>query len=216
MTVAYRQVEAVKEASFCVAAGEVVALIGAPGAGRSSLILAIAGLLRPRVGTIRFDGRQIVGLSPIAIARLGLSHPAANRIFPEATVEENLRRAAAQRAETATGWGGAGRGVVGDLEQWLAAFPALAASRRRLARTLGPGAQGQLAVARGLMASPRLLLLDEPFADQSVPEAEETTSALRAARERGAAILYTDDSPPTVPALADRVLRLEGGRVLGR
>ncbi len=214
VTVAYRQVEAVKEVTFAVAAGEVVALVGAPGAGRSSLLLAIAGVLRPRTGTIWFAGHRIAGLRPPAITRLGLSHPVAHRIFPEATVEENLRRAAAQRVLEAAAWGGAGRGVVGDLEQWLAAFPKLAAARRRLARTLDPGAQAQLAVARGLMARPKLLLLDEPFASQSIAEAAETASALRAARDEGAAILYTDDLPPTMPDLADRLLRLEGGRVL--
>lgn len=214
VTVAYRQVEAVTGATFGVAPGEVVGLVGAPGAGRSSLLLAIAGTLRPRAGTIWFDGRQIAGLRPPAIARLGLSHPTAHRILPEATAEENLRRAAAQRVPEGATWRCAGRGVVGDLEWWLAAFPKLAAGRRRLAQRLDRGAQAQLAVARGLMAWPKLLLLDEPFASQSIAEAEETALVLRAAREGGTAILYADDWPPTVPALADRLLRLEGGRVL--
>ncbi len=213
VTVAYRHVEAVKGATFDVGPGELVALVGTPGSGRSTLVLAIAGVLRPRAGTIRFAGRSIAGLRPDAIARLGLAHPESLRIFPEATVEENLRRAAAQRPPAAER-GVIGRGVVGDLERWLAAFPRLAARRRALARTLDPGAQAQLALARGLMAQPRLLLLDEPFDAQSVDAAEETAAALRAARAEGVAVLYADGLPPTVPDLPDRVLRLEGGRVV--
>lgn len=210
VTVAHGRLEALKGVSFAIRAGEVVALCGAQGGGRSSLVLAVAGVLRPREGTVTFDGRPVVGLGPDRTARLGLSHPESQRIFPEATVEQNLRRAAAQRLP-----GESSRGVVGDLERWLAAFPRLGAKRRVLARSLDLGAKTQLAIARGLMARPRLLLLDDPFAGQSADDVAATAAALRAARdEEGLAVLYTDAWPLTVSALADRVLRLEGGRVV--
>lgn len=210
VTIAHGRLEALKGAAFALAPATITALAGPPGGGRSSLVLAIAGILRPREGTITFDGRSLVGLGPDRTARLGLSHPESQRIFPEATVEENLRRAAAQRPA-----GEAGRGVVGDLERWLAAFPRLGAKRRLLARSLDPGAQVHLAIARGLMARPRLLLVDEPFAGQSADDVAATASAFRAAREaEGLAVLYTDGWPLTVPTLPDRVMKVEGGRVL--
>jgi branched-chain amino acid transport system ATP-binding protein len=217
VAVAYGRMEAVKGVSFAVHAPSLVALCSAPGGGRSSVVLAVAGIVRPREGDVRFDGRSIVGLGPDRVAALGLSHPESQRIFPEATVEENLRRAAARRLPgPVAGWGGGpARGIVGDLEQWLAAFPRLGARRRSLARSLDPGARAQLALARGLMARPRLLLLDDPFTGQSADDVAATAAALRAARDDGVAVLYTDTWPLTGPAIADRVVRLEGGKVVG-
>ena len=208
MTVAYGRVDVVKGVSFAVLPREIAVLTGPAGGGRSSLVLAIAGVVRPREGTIAFAGRPLTGLSPDRVARLGLSHPESRRIFPEMTVEENLRRAAAQRVAEA------GRGVVGDVERWLEAFPRLAARRRGLARSLDPGAQVQLALARGFMARPLLLVADDLFAGQSADDVLHTGAAIRAARGEGAAVLYTDTSPLSVAGLADRVLRLEGGRVV--
>ncbi len=211
VTVAYGRLDALKGISFNVRPRALTVLAGPPGGGRSSLVLAIAGVVRPREGTVTFGGRAISGQKPDRIARLGLSHPESQRIFPEATVEENLRRAAAQRPA-----GEAGRGVVGDLERWLGAFPRLGGKRRTLARSLDPGAQTQLGIARGLMARPRLLLLDDPFAGQSADDVAATAGALRAVRDdEGLTVLYTDTWPLTVPTLPDRVLRLEGGRVVG-
>lgn len=214
VTIAHGRLPTLKDVTFAVAPRTIVALAGPSGGGRSSLVLAIAGVLKPREGTIAFDGRPVVGLGPDRIARLGLSHPESQRIFPEATVEENLRRAAAQRLPPEPGV--ASRGVVGDLERWLEAFPRLGAKRRVLARSLDPGAQTQLALARGLMALPRLLLIDDPFAGQSADDVAATAAALRAARdEEGLAVLYTDTWPLTVPTLPDRILKVEGGRVTG-
>lgn len=213
VTIAHGRQPALKDVAFTVAPRTIVALAGPSGGGRSSLVLAIAGVLRPRDGGIAFEGRPVIGLGPDRVARLGLSHPESQRIFPEATVEENLRRAAAQRLPEP---GVAGRGVVGDLERWLDAFPRLGPKRRVLARSLDQGAQTQLALARGLMARPRLLLADDPFAGQSADDVAATASALRAARdEEGLAVLYTDAWPLTVPTLPDRVLKVEGGRVTG-
>ncbi len=213
VTIAHGRLPALTGVSFTVDTGRLVVLCGPPGGGRSSLVLAIAGVLRPREGAITFDGRTVAGLGPDRVARLGLSHPESQRIFPEATVEENLRRAAAQRLPDPRG---AGRGVVGDLDRWLEAFPRLGAKRRVLARSLDPGAQTQLALARGLMARPRLLLADDPFAGQSADDVAATAAALRAARDdEGLAVLYTDAWPLTVPTLPDRVLKVEGGRVTG-
>lgn len=209
MTIAYGRVDVVKGVAFAVAPREIVALTGPAGAGRSSLVLAIAGVVRPREGTIAVAGRSLAGLGPDRVARLGVSHPESRRIFPEMTIEENLRRAAAQRV------GGEERGVVGDLERWLEAFPRLAARRRALARSLDPGAQVQLGLARGFMARPLLLVADDPFAGQSADDVAQTAAAMRAAREEGTAILYTDTLPLSVTGLADRVLRLDGGRVAG-
>jgi branched-chain amino acid transport system ATP-binding protein len=212
VTIAYDRVTVVKGVSFAVGRRGLTVFATPPGGGRSSVVLAVAGIVRPREGTITFDGRSLLGLGPDRVARRGLSHPESRRIFPEATVEENLRRAAAQRPP---GSSAGGHGVVGDLERWLAAFPRLAAKRRALARALDPGAQAQLALARGLMAQPRLLLLDDPFSGQSAEDVAATIAVLRAARDEGLPVLYTDTWPLTVTGFADRVLRLEGSRVSG-
>jgi branched-chain amino acid transport system ATP-binding protein len=211
VTVAYGRIDAVKGLSFAIPARGVNVLASPPGGGRSSVVLAVSGVVRPREGTITFDGRSIAGLAPPRVAALGLSHPESRRIFPEVTVEENLRRAAAQRPAGVS----ARRGVVGDLERWLSAFPRLRAKRRALARSLDAGAAAQLALARGLMAGPRLLVLDDPFTGQSADDVAATSAAVRAARDEGVAVLYTDTWPLTVTDLADRVLRLEGGKVVG-
>jgi branched-chain amino acid transport system ATP-binding protein len=152
---AYGEVTILRGVSLTVAKGESVSVIGANGAGKSTLLRAISGLLRPRRGAVLFDGRRIDALQPYEIAGLGIAHvPEGRRVLPEMTVEENLELGAylpgpkAQRRQSLA---------------WIyTIFPRLADRRRQRAGTLSGGEQQMLAVGRGLMLRPRLLMLDEP------------------------------------------------------
>ena len=151
----YGDLLAVRSISLRVRPGECVALIGANGAGKTTTLRAIAGLLPLRAGRILFEGRSLAGLDPRQIVALGLAHvPEGRQLFPSLTVRENLEmgaRTAAARAARR-----------GSLEEVFALFPRLAERERQVAGTLSGGEQQMLAIGRGLMARPRLLLLDEP------------------------------------------------------
>ncbi|MBX6378194.1 MAG: ABC transporter ATP-binding protein, partial [Clostridia bacterium] len=153
LEVCYGGVVAVSDVSFEVAQGEVVALIGANGAGKSTTLNAISGIVRPRRGRIRFEGSEIQGLPPHRIVALGITQvPEGRRVFPELTVAENLELGAFSRP---------GKQALRDgLERVYALFPRLAERRRQLAGTLSGGEQQMLALGRALMARPRLMMLD--------------------------------------------------------
>ena len=157
---AYDDVICLHGVSLDVRRGEIVALIGANGAGKSTTLKTISGLLAPRAGTIEFDGRTIAGHSPDAIVALGLVQvPEGRRVFPELSVEENLRVGAYlvdQRTKV--------RGRLADVYR---RFPRLAERRRQFAGTLSGGEQQMLAFGRAMMAQPKLLMLDEPGAGLS-------------------------------------------------
>ena len=152
-----KAIEAVRDVSLQVAAGEIVALLGSNGAGKSTTLRTISGLIHPRSGTMRFLGRPIDRLSPEAIVKLGVAHvPERRRVFPGLTVRENIllggsNRARASRHELET-----------DTEQMFVVFPGLQPFANVLGWKLSGGQQQMVAIARGLMAHPKLLLLDEP------------------------------------------------------
>src|ERR1043165_1445475 len=152
---AYDDLTCLHGVSLEVRRGEIVTLIGANGAGKSTTLKTVSGLLTPRAGTIEFDGRPITGRSPDAIVALGLVQvPEGRRVFPELSVEENLRVGAyliANRAKV--------RDMLGEV---YARFPRLAERRGQLAGTLSGGEQQMLAFGRAMMAQPKLLMLDEP------------------------------------------------------
>jgi len=151
----YGNIQALKSISLEIAQGEIVTLIGANGAGKSTTLMSISGVVPPRAGEIRFEGQPINGMPPNAIVSLGISQvPEGRRIFPYLTVLENLDMGAFLRDDKAE--------IKGDLDYVFELFPILAERRHQAGGTLSGGEQQMLAISRALMARPRLLLLDEP------------------------------------------------------
>src|SRR5881409_1231051 len=155
LRVRYGTVEAVKGISFRVSGGAIVSLIGANGAGKTTSLRAITGLVRPSGGDLRFEDRSLIGLAPHDIVRLGIAHvPEGRRLFPKMTVLENLKMGAYLRARQAS--------ASSTLEMIYQHFPILRQRGRQIAGSLSGGEQQMLAIARALMSRPKLLLLDEP------------------------------------------------------
>jgi branched-chain amino acid transport system ATP-binding protein len=151
----YGAVRALRGVSLVVAGGSMVALLGANGAGKSTTLKAISGMVRPSAGHIEFDGARIDGRSPNQIVRMGIAHvPEGRRVFKDLTVIENLRMGAYARGDTG--------GIARDLEMVYGLFPRLKERGRQLGGSLSGGEQQMLAIGRGLMARPKVLLLDEP------------------------------------------------------
>jgi branched-chain amino acid transport system ATP-binding protein len=200
--VRYGAVPAVRGVSFRVAEGEIVGLIGPNGAGKSTTLHAITGLVPTHAGHIRIEGESIVGRPPERIAQSGVSLvPEGRRIYADFTVEENLRLGLAAR-----------RGQ-GELDGAYELFPMLREFRRRSAGALSGGQQQQLAIARALVAKPRLLLLDEPslgLAPNLVAEVFETLARIR---EQGVTILLVEQRAQRTVALADRTYVLANGEL---
>jgi branched-chain amino acid transport system ATP-binding protein len=200
--VRYGAVPAVRGVSFRVAEGEIVGLIGPNGAGKSTTLHAITGLVPTHAGHIRIEGESIVGRPPERIAQSGVSLvPEGRRIYADFTVEENLRLGLAAR-----------RGQ-GELAEAYELFPMLREFRRRSAGALSGGQQQQLAIARALVAKPRLLLLDEPslgLAPNLVAEVFETLARIR---EQGVTILLVEQRAQRTVALADRTYVLANGEL---
>ena len=177
LRVDYGAIAAVKGVSLAVGSGEVVALLGANGAGKSTMLRTISGLVRPRSGRIRFAGVAIERLAPPRIVRLGLAHcPEGRRIFGSLSVLENLRLGAAARADRAS--------AAADRERLFELFPVLRDRAHQAAGTLSGGEQQMLALARALMARPRLLLLDEPSLGLAPLLVQQIFAAIRALNER--------------------------------
>jgi branched-chain amino acid transport system ATP-binding protein len=207
LRVAHGSVEAVHDVSLRVNAGEVVALIGANGAGKSTTLKAISGLLRPRAGTIRLEGADLAGAPPEAIARRGVAHvPEGRRIFPGLTVRENLLvGTAARRAGAAA--------VEATLADVYRLFPRLAERAGQRGWSLSGGEQQMLALGRGLMARPKLLLLDEPslgLAPKLVREMFETIRTINAA---GTTVLLVEQNAYLALQVARRGYVMENGRI---
>jgi branched-chain amino acid transport system ATP-binding protein len=193
--------------SLEVERGEMVAMIGANGAGKSTTLRTICGFLRPRQGTIEFDGRSIAGLTPDRIAALGLVHvPEGRRVFPELTVEENLLAAAfllRSRKE-----------VRSRLGQALERFPLLRERRAQPAGTLSGGEQQMLAFGRALMTGPKLLLLDEPSLGLAPRLVAEVMRSVKMFRDAGVTVLLVEQNANLALHLADRGYVMETGAIL--
>lgn len=204
---AYSEVTILRGVSVTIAKGESVAVIGANGAGKSTLLRVISGLLRPRRGAVRFDGARVDHLPPYDIAALGIAHvPEGRRVLPDMTVEENLELGAflpkpkARRRESLA---------------WVyGIFPRLAERRRQRAGTLSGGEQQMLAVGRGLMLRPRLLMLDEPSLGLAPLVVATTFEKIAEVRKEGIAILLVEQNVQRALTLAERGYVLEGGRVV--
>jgi branched-chain amino acid transport system ATP-binding protein len=203
----YRSVPAVHDIEITVGAGEAVGLLGANGAGKSTTLRAISGLVRPTSGAISFFERDIAALPPYRIAALGIAHvPEGRQVFPELTVKENLEigaytpNAKAERGRT--------------LDLVFTIFPVLAERQRQLAGTMSGGEQQMLAVGRGLMLKPRLLMLDEPSLGLAPVMADTTFEKIQEIHAMGTAILLVEQNVSRALTLVQRAYVLESGRVI--
>ena len=206
LSVAYGNIHAVREASMELGEGEQVCLIGANGAGKSTTVRTISGLLRPRAGTITFLGERLDGHPAHAVLKRGIAQcPEGRRIFPEMTVQENLEMGAYVR-------GRAGADP-DDLERVFHHFPRLQERARQLGGTLSGGEQQMLAIARALMSSPRLLLLDEPSLGLAPTMVETVFRVIEEIRRQGVTVLMVEQNAALALRMADRAYVMESGRI---
>jgi branched-chain amino acid transport system ATP-binding protein len=207
LSVAYDHVLALRDCSLDVPQGGIVTLLGANGAGKTTMLHAIAGLVRARSGTIAFDGEPITGRAPAAIVRLGISLvPEHRQLFSEMTVEQNLVMGAYSRA--------AGRQINEDIAAIFELFSELAAFRQAPAAMLSGGQQQMLAIGRALMARPRLLLLDEPSLGLAPLLVDRVLTALQDINRRGVTILLVEQNALRAMPLSEWTFVLENGRIV--
>jgi branched-chain amino acid transport system ATP-binding protein len=202
----YGGIQALKGVSLQVPEGSIVTLLGANGAGKSTTLKSISGLVRPARGTVAFAGHRIDGLPSERIVRLGISHvPEGRELFPELTVLENLKMGAYIRRDR--------RAVERGLERAQAHFPILAERRLQLAGTLSGGEQQMLAIGRALMAEPRLMLLDEPSLGLAPMLVEEIFRIIREIHDHGTTVLLVEQNANKALSIADYGYVLETGTV---
>jgi branched-chain amino acid transport system ATP-binding protein len=207
LAVNYGPIKAVIDVSLTVEVGEIVTVLGANGAGKSTSLQAVVGLLPIQSGAIRFDGETINGHSTESIVRRGLTlTPEGRRIFAPLTVDENLKIGAATRSNQAE--------IAQQWEQMMTLFPILATRRRQLAGTLSGGEQQQLAIARSLMSKPRLLLLDEPSLGLAPQVVELIFELISKLRTLGITILLVEQNVHQALDIADRGYVISGGSVV--
>lgn len=203
--IAYGRTEAVKGVDLRIEPGQIVCLIGANGAGKTSIMRAVSGLRPPRAGRIRFDSTDITGWAPHRIAAAGLRQvPEGRQIFAELTVAENLRIGAWLEPEAALRREAA----------MLARFPRLEERRSQLAGSLSGGEQQMLALARALMGAPKLLLLDEPSMGLAPLFVEEIFAIIAALKSDGVTILLVEQNASAALEIADYAYVLETGRIV--
>lgn len=201
----YGRIRALQDVSLVVNAGEVVALIGANGAGKSTTLRTISGLARARSGRILFKGQDITHLGTDRIVHLGLAHcPEGRQIFPDMTVEENLEVGAYTRSGD----------LRGDLERIYTLFPALGERRGRPARSLSGGEQQMLAIGRAMMSNPHLILFDEPSLGLAPVLVTEVARTIRALNEQGKTVLLVEQNAHVAFKVAHRGYVLENGRIV--
>jgi len=197
---------AVKDVSLNVNEGEIVTLIGSNGAGKSTTLRTISGLLKPKKGEISFNGKRIDGTPGHEIVGLGICHaPEGRRIFARMTVKENLELGAFLRNDKA--------GVSSDMDRVLELFPRLKERIQQRAGTMSGGEQQMLAVSRALMGSPKLLLLDEPSMGLAPVLVEMIFDTITRIRQQGTTILLIEQNAMAALEVADRAYVLESGKV---
>jgi len=205
LQVAYGKVQALWGVSISIDAGQIVALVGANGAGKTSLLKTISGLIRPVSGTITFEGTRLDAAPSTQIVRRGLIHvPEARKLFPEMTVLENLLLGAYSTPVDRRGE---------RLEQVFSVFPVLRKRQRQSAGTLSGGEQQMVAIGRGLMAAPKLLMLDEPSLGLAPLLVEEMFRVVEEVNRLGVTVLLVEQNTEHALSIAHRGFVLESGRI---
>jgi branched-chain amino acid transport system ATP-binding protein len=202
----YGPIEVLKGVTFEVRAGEIVALIGANGAGKTSTLMSVSGCVRPRQGRVLWQGREIHALAPHEIVRLGVCHsPEGRKIFPRLSVLENLQMGAFARRDKPA--------IERDMAHAFELFPILAQRRNQAGGTLSGGEQQMLAVARALMGSPKLLLLDEPSLGLAPMIAVKIFEVVRKLNREGISVLLVEQAARMALKLAHRGYVMEIGQI---
>ncbi|MFL9827927.1 ABC transporter ATP-binding protein [Rhodoplanes sp. SY1] len=202
----YGKVEAVRDLTMRVARGELVTLIGANGAGKTTSLKAISGLLTPAAGKITFDGEDITRASARRVLELGIAHcPEGRRVFPFMTVRENLEMGCFLRRDASA--------IADDMDRLFARFPILAERRDQAAGTLSGGEQQMLAISRALMSRPKLVLFDEPSLGLAPNLVERTFEIIEGIRKDGVTVVMVEQNAFAALELSDRSYVLEQGRV---
>ncbi len=203
---AYGKIEALKGVSLAVEKGRITCLLGPNGAGKTTLMLTIAGILKPKRGSIRLGGEEIAGLASARIVARGLALVPENRlVFPQMSVKENLQAGAFQRRDAS--------GIVQDIERMYRRFPRLEERREQLAGTLSGGEQQMLAVARALMSRPRILLMDEPSLGLAPMLVEEVFRIVGDLNRDGVTIFLVEQNAHMALKVAHHFYLMEQGRV---
>ena len=206
LSVYYGGIRALNGISFQVRAGELTTLIGSNGAGKSTTLKTISGLLRAKQGSITYQGEDITRASSERIVAAGISHcPEGRRIFASLSVRENLQLGAAQRKDT--------DGIAQDMESMLVLFPRLRERIQQVGGTLSGGEQQMLAIARALMSRPKLLMLDEPSLGLAPIMVEKIFEVIRELKTQGKTILLVEQSVHQALEVADQAFVLETGQV---
>ena len=206
INVYYGNIHALKGISVEVKAGDIVTLIGANGAGKSTILRTISGLLRAKTGNVLFEGKSISSMPAEDIVKLGVSQvPEGRRIFANMTVEENLEMGAYIRKD--------GSGITKDIAKVFERFSRLGERRKQIAGTLSGGEQQMLAIGRGLMSQPRLMLLDEPSMGLAPLLVKEIFSIIKEINESGTTILLVEQNAHMALSIAHQAYVLETGRI---
>ncbi|WHX51565.1 ABC transporter ATP-binding protein [Paenibacillus woosongensis] len=207
LSVNYGVIAAVKQMNLHIRPGEIVALIGTNGSGKTSALRSISGLNKSIQGQIRFEGQEITKLEPHQIVERGISQvPEGRGVFPDLTVLENLKLGAYVRNDKT--------GIAADIQGMFELFPRLEERKKQLAGTMSGGEQQMLAIARALMARPKLLLLDEPSMGLAPLIVKEIFAAIRKVNEEGVSILLVEQNATMALATAHRGYVMETGSIV--
>ena len=207
LQVYYGMIHAIKGVSFSVEQGEIIALIGANGAGKTTILHTISGLIAPRGGSIVFEGHELTRVPAHQIVSLGMAHvPEGRRVFAQMTVLQNLMMGAYTRSDKAE--------VAGILEKVFTRFPRLKERQNQPAGTLSGGEQQMLAMGRALMSHPKIILMDEPSMGLSPILVNEIFDIIRSVNETGTTVLLVEQNAKKALTIADRAYVLETGRIV--
>ena len=206
LKVSYGITQVLRDVTFEVPAGKIVALLGGNGSGKTTMLNTLSGLVRSSSGSIRFEGRECAGLSADHIVRHGIAQvPQGREVWPSMSVQDNLELGAATRRDWA--------GIRSDMHDAYEMFPKLAAVKKRRAGSLSGGEQQMVAIARALMARPRCLLMDEPSAGLAPAIVGDMVDTILALNKRGLTILLVEQNIGVAAAVAEHAYILQGGEI---